>query len=241
MVRHSSTSSSVKKVSVVPVVEEHENGNHDHIGEEESYNEMTGDGIGVDANLETRVPSSSTFKQTSSRDRANLKMINLLRVMSKLANIKAYDEEGRIKTKDGKFLQNSDVAYLLLNAMSPGKIVIGEEEFILLLKSAQVNPDLILNENIRQKLMNLPFSTVFFKELPSEEIEEDIRVIKTNEPGTAVSEELVINKPASVKRKIDASDTEDVNKEEKIITQPVKKVKKSNGNGVPEKWFIPPE
>jgi hypothetical protein len=81
-------------------------------------------------------------------------MMNLLPIMSRLASINGYDDEGRIKDGNGDFMNKTDIAVLLLNAMSPGKIIIGEQEFITLLKTANVNPDLILNENVRSKLLN---------------------------------------------------------------------------------------
>jgi len=77
-----------------------------------------------------------------------------MRVISKVAMIRGYDDDGRILMENGRYMENSDIASLMFNAMSPGKLIIGEHEFINLLKKASVNPDLILNENIRYKLLN---------------------------------------------------------------------------------------
>ena len=68
---------------------------------------------------------------------AQIKMLNLLRVMPKLANINRYDEYGRIKDNNGQIIEKSDIAVLLLNAMSAEKLVIGENEFVLLLKKSK--------------------------------------------------------------------------------------------------------
>ncbi|MDI9312885.1 MAG: hypothetical protein QM535_21930 [Limnohabitans sp.] len=121
--------STVKKVAVVPF-------------------EQIQNGKGID---EIKIERP---KMQSIKERQHIKMINLLRIMSRLANIHGYDENGKILDRSGKYMDQTDIAVLLLNAMSPGKLIIGEDEFIYLLKKANVNPDLILNENVRYKLLN---------------------------------------------------------------------------------------
>lgn len=116
---------SVRKMTVVPVTEEH------------NYS----------------VPESKVLN----RRRGSMidKIQRLLKIVLKIADIKGYDYMWRIKTNDGKLVENSNIINLLLHAMSPGKLLIGEKEFIELLYKANVDPDLIINDNVKVKLTSL--------------------------------------------------------------------------------------
>jgi hypothetical protein len=83
------------------------------------------------------------------------KIHGLLKIVLKLANISAYDTQGRIKSKTGDFVNNSNLVNLLNHAMSSGKVLVGESEFIELLYQARVEPELIINDNVRVKLLDL--------------------------------------------------------------------------------------
>jgi hypothetical protein len=83
------------------------------------------------------------------------KLSKQLKIALALAKINAYDAEGRIRDDNNKFLKNSDLVELLSQASTPGKVLIGEKQFLNLLKEARVDPDLISNDNMRTKLINL--------------------------------------------------------------------------------------
>ena len=91
-----------------------------------------------------------------SKERTNprQKMNDLLNIMLKLALIRAFDDKGRIRNKNGEYIENTDISLLLTNAMTPGRIIIAEEAFIELLKEANIPATLFRNENIKIKLTN---------------------------------------------------------------------------------------
>jgi hypothetical protein len=74
-------------------------------------------------------------------------------VILKLARKIGYDSDLRIKLKNGKYLEKSNIVDLLTHAMSVGKVLYGEQEFIDLLADSDVDPDLIINDNVRIKLL----------------------------------------------------------------------------------------
>ena len=78
-----------------------------------------------------------------------------MKILLKLAKINGYDLVGRVRNKNGSFINNSDLLDLINDAMSHGKLLLGQIEFINLLYEANVEPDLIINENIKAKVLNL--------------------------------------------------------------------------------------
>jgi hypothetical protein len=83
------------------------------------------------------------------------KIINIMKILLKLAKIDGYDIIGRIRNKNGEFLKDSDLITLINHSMTNGKLLLGESEFIRLLHEAKVEPELILNENVKVKLLNI--------------------------------------------------------------------------------------
>lgn len=77
-----------------------------------------------------------------------------LKLVLKIAFAKGYDENGRLIDSNGQVVANSDIGTLIGHALSHGKALVGESEFIQLLKRANVDPELILNENLKLKLVN---------------------------------------------------------------------------------------
>lgn len=73
-------------------------------------------------------------------------------IILKLGRIKGYDENRRILGSDGEYIPGSDVTMLMNEAMNPKRVLVGIEEFVKLLDKAKVDPDSILNDNIRSKL-----------------------------------------------------------------------------------------
>lgn len=102
--------------------------------------------------------TASTFdpiteeKRKDGKFKVHQKLINTLQIVLKLAAIQAYDNGGRIQDRNGHFIPNSSIINLITHAMSPGKILVAEEEILTLLFKARVDPNLLLNENMRAKL-----------------------------------------------------------------------------------------
>lgn len=90
---------------------------------------------------------------TKNREKIFGKIHRLLKIIMKLAKIDGYDLNGRIRLSDGSYMERSSLVDLLTHAMSAGRIIIGEDAFIDLLKRANIEPELIINENVRAKLM----------------------------------------------------------------------------------------
>jgi len=86
------------------------------------------------------------------------KVFKIVSIALKLAKINAFDQDGRIRNDEGEIVPNSNMAILLQHAMKNGRVLVGEEEFIKLLQEANVTSDLILNDNIRNKLNQLSMS-----------------------------------------------------------------------------------
>ena len=100
--------------------------------------------------LRSKVSKSNKFKS-----KLYDKMQKFFIVILKLARKYGYDDSLRIRLKNGNYLEKSNVIDLLNNAMSMGKVLYGETEFIELLQSSNINPDLIINDNVRKKLIQL--------------------------------------------------------------------------------------
>lgn len=71
----------------------------------------------------------------------------------KLGRLGAYDSSRRIRGKDGTFVPNTDIAHLIEEAMRPSRVVNGAEDFIDLLVASKIDPDSIVNDTLRSKLV----------------------------------------------------------------------------------------
>ena len=114
-------------------------------------------GGGIVASEDSGQLSSEVEKTKSKSDKIKFKIYDkihrFIKIILKLARSVGYDENLRIKLKSGNYLENSNIVDLLTHAMSAGKILYGENEFIELLHESQVDPDLIINDNVRSKLI----------------------------------------------------------------------------------------
>ena len=118
------------------------------------------------------------------------KVKRMIQVILKLAKIEGYDENGRIKAKNGIYLEKSNIINLLNYSMTIGSPLIGEYEFVELLKECKIDPNLIINEKIKSKLINDYDNTKITKIEPTvviakrkfEDMEEESnKKVKTNE------------------------------------------------------------
>ena len=99
------------------------------------------------------ITSDVTNKTDKIRSKIYDKIHRFIKIILKLARSVGYDQDLRIKLKNGKYLEKSNIVDLLTHAMSVGKVLYGENEFIELLALSGVNPELVINENVRMKLI----------------------------------------------------------------------------------------
>lgn len=110
----------------------------------------------------------------------------IAQVVLKLALVDGYDKDGQLKDSAGKPLQGSSISDLLEHAFKSGKFLVGEKEFVDLLHKAQVEPALIVNENLRTKLLE-KFNTnpiSLEKERDKEKQPTTTRILETPMPNT---------------------------------------------------------
>ncbi|RWR98833.1 hypothetical protein B4U79_14110, partial [Dinothrombium tinctorium] len=101
--------------------------------------------------IETTTKKSNNFIKQRAFDKIN----RMLKIILGLARINAYDVTGRIRNGRA-FMPNTDIVALINHALTPGRVLVGEHEFIHLLHEAKINPDLITNDNLRSKLVQQP-------------------------------------------------------------------------------------
>lgn len=73
-------------------------------------------------------------------------------IIIKLCAIKAYDGARRILSASGDPVLGSDIILLLDEALSPRRALVGMKEFVDALARARVEPNSILNDNVRLAL-----------------------------------------------------------------------------------------
>lgn len=111
-----------------------------------------------------------------------------LKLVWKIALAKGYDEYGRLIDSNGQVVANSDIGTLIGHALSHGRALVGENEFIQLLKRANVEPELILNENLKLKLINTAAPS-------SAKIDNTEIQVSTNEPIDAEPYDTITRVP----------------------------------------------
>lgn len=105
------------------------------------------------------------------------KFLRQMQIILKIAKINGYDIGGRIRDQEGSFIENSSLIHLLTYSMTPGRVLVGEKEFIDLLYEAKVEPDTILNDNIKAKLYKM------YNNKSQTEVEPLIEEYKENKGG----------------------------------------------------------
>lgn len=82
------------------------------------------------------------------------KQKNLLQIALKIAEIGGYDEDLRIKTRNGRIVADTDIVGLILHSLAPMRNTKGLSDFVELLYQADVDPSLINNLQVRKMLEN---------------------------------------------------------------------------------------
>jgi hypothetical protein len=145
------SSKKIHKMVAMPAEEEN---NLENIVSEKNVDETNNGGISFSESNENLISSVSKVKSQRKRETFNDKFTKIMKIILKLAKIDGYDVLGRVRNKKGEFIDSSIIS-LMNNAMTHGKLLLGQNEFISLLKEANVEPDLIYNENVRAKLINI--------------------------------------------------------------------------------------
>jgi hypothetical protein len=153
------------------------------------------------------------------------KLTKQIQIILKIAKINGYDDNFRIKNENNQVIENSNIITLLQNVTTPSKVLIGQESFVNLLYKAGVEPDLISNENIKYRLINLYESKPIKR---SEKIYKEPQIYSTSSPVQESLNAAPVIK--SIKRQLD---TDPVQNEVESEIEPPKK-RKAN-------WIIPSE
>lgn len=82
-----------------------------------------------------------------------LEKLDTYNLILRLGQLRAYDSSRRIRGPDGGYVQNTDIAHLIEEAMRPSRVVNGADEFIDLLVSCKIDPEIIVNDTLRSKLV----------------------------------------------------------------------------------------
>ena len=98
----------------------------------------------------TSVAPRPKAKSNSIRSYALQRQSKMLQVVLKLAVAGAYDSNGEMTTSDGRQV---NVIPLILHCFTPGKAILGMDDFIQVMSEAGVDPDLVINDNVRELLL----------------------------------------------------------------------------------------
>lgn len=136
--------SSFKKMVLMP---------EDASEEEEEFPKQIQDGHGIDDDFQSP-PQTSQKKGNTIRDYALDRQRRLLQIVMRIASINGYNENMNIKDKNGKFVEGTDIIPLILYSVTKERLVKGIDSYVDLLVEAKVPPEVITNENLRQRLIN---------------------------------------------------------------------------------------
>ena len=151
---------------------------------------------------------SKVLKSNKFKSKLYDKMQEFFIVILKLARKYGYDDALRIRLKNGSYLEKSNVIDLLNNAMSMGKVLYGETEFIELLQSSNINPDLIINDNVRKKLIQLNNKTYSNVSASSDNSNTDRRIESRKRHISDDLEDTIERKKSKVDDNLDSNQNE---------------------------------
>jgi len=93
--------------------------------------------------------------KSNNNNKAIDKNIRIIRLALILANNNSFNSELNIRSNDGSYNKNSNLPELLSLTQQKAKNIDGVDDLIQQLFLAKVDPDLIINTNIRSRLLNL--------------------------------------------------------------------------------------
>ena len=72
-----------------------------------------------------------------------------------LCRVQAFNENFEIKGRNGEYLKNTNIVEFLLDALSKAEPPAGRKDFLQLLYEAKVDPEIIVNADLRNQLESL--------------------------------------------------------------------------------------
>lgn len=112
-------------------------------------------GYGEDVNMTSNATSNEPLNRKPKRiERDTDKITKLLYIVLKIASNNSYDEDLKILDRNNQPISDSNIVVLLNHCLSHEKILVGEKDFIRILYESKVDPNWIVNENVRAKLLN---------------------------------------------------------------------------------------
>jgi len=116
-----------------------------------------------------------------------------LQIALKLAKIDAYEIDGRIRSIDGHLIDGTNIVDLLEHVVSPKKSLEGLNEFVKLLYKAGVEPELVHNIDVKNKLMGLYMDRAADHQNKGDVSREATQVFKNIDEGVEKSSENLTN------------------------------------------------
>ena len=164
----------------------------------------------------------------------NDRQTRILKIVMKLVKNDAFNENLQIRNEDGSFNHDSNVSKLLNITQNKVPRIKGMPEFINHLHQANVNPEFIVNEMIKQQLLNLnrgqkPSSFGAISEQNTVKSDQDVRkYLVPKRKAKRQIQELEIEKPLKRTRNDDNEEALDE------MNQIAKDIKEEGGD-----WEIP--
>ena len=101
------------------------------------------------------IPPSEKYIRRPNREPRLDKLMRAIKIILKLARVDAYDLNGQVKDARGNVIEKSDVGRLTMQALNPGRLSIGEDQFIVMLHKAGIYPEELVNDHYKNKLNEL--------------------------------------------------------------------------------------
>ena len=98
---------------------------------------------------------STRTNRITNRSNPMERQSRILKIALKLANVNGFNENLNILDENGEFVQDSNLAKLLNITQTKIRNVKGMNELIKLFSVAQITPDLIVNEMVKQRLYEI--------------------------------------------------------------------------------------
>ena len=140
-------------------------------------------------------PLHPTERKPKSKRDPHEKIHRVINIILRVASVNGYDRYGRIKDREGNPVDNTSILHLLLHALTPGRVLVGEREFINLLYRAHVDPDMIVNDNVRSQLLGMRDSHTSTMAPQSPKPDDDIQHMDDIEPVLQNDEPIAYSDP----------------------------------------------
>lgn len=120
-------------------------------------NESNKDNQNMDNQDISNVPSTLNIKnqrEKVKRQKNPDRVVSLLKIALHLNKSRNFNNSGNLLDESGGVIPKTNIYQLIKTAATPGRLLTGQHEFIRILHNNGVPPELILNETIRNMLIN---------------------------------------------------------------------------------------